>query len=151
MRPKGLPAALGGLAAFSRFGILAVDLILDARDVGLGESYQGQIALSHGEVDEDLEHYLLKSEQIPSALGCEVLQDDAGRIRAAGGLLVQVMPDGDLEYIAQVQAGLRAGALYQALREPDPSPEALCLALLPDAQVEVLDRRPLRFVSVLHV
>src|SRR5580658_10499273 len=125
--------------------LLGTGVVNVMRDVGRGESYQGQIALTRGEVDEDLEHYLLKSEQVPSALGCEVLQDGAGRVLAAGGLLAQVLPDGDLDYIARVQAGLRAGALYQALREPDVSPEALCLALLPDPQGEVLDRRPLRF------
>lgn len=36
-RAEGLPAAVGGLAAFSRFGILTVDLILNPRDVGLGD------------------------------------------------------------------------------------------------------------------
>ena len=36
-RAEGLAAALAGLAAFSRFGILTVDLILNRRDVGLGD------------------------------------------------------------------------------------------------------------------
>lgn len=115
------------------------------RDVGLKENYQGQVALCRGEVDEDLEQYLLTSEQVPSALGCEVRLDPAGQVVAAGGLLAQVMPDGDAEAIFQVQAALRSGRLFQALAEPGVTPEALCQALLPQSEIEILDRRPLRF------
>ena len=51
------------------------------RDLGLKELYQGQTSLVTGEVDEDIEAYLRTSEQIPSALGCDVLLDDSGTHR----------------------------------------------------------------------
>ncbi|MFN3200840.1 MAG: Hsp33 family molecular chaperone HslO [Bradymonadia bacterium] len=47
------------------------------RDVGLKDIYQGTRELVQGEVDEDIEGYLRNSEQIPSALGCDVILDEA--------------------------------------------------------------------------
>src|SRR6185503_3485976 len=71
------------------------------RDLGLKERYQGQVALTTGEVDEDIEAYLRMSEQVPSALGCEVLQDGAGQVLAAAGLLVQTLPEGDPDAVRE--------------------------------------------------
>ena len=80
------------------------------RDLGLKELYQGQIALVTGEVDEDIEAYLRTSEQVPSALGCDVLLDGSGRVAAAAGVLVQAMPGGDPDIVRDVQHALRTGS-----------------------------------------
>lgn len=117
------------------------------RDVGLKDRYQGQVPLRTGEVDEDLEAYLRESEQIPSALGCEVILDEDDTVRAAGGFLVQVMPSGNTDLIRQVQHRLRTGVLHELLQNPDPAltPQAVAEALLPDIAIEPLDERPLCF------
>src|SRR5262249_15231068 len=57
------------------------------RDVGLPERFQGQVSLVTSEIDEDIEAYLRQSEQIPSALGCELIMDDQGQVLAAGSVL----------------------------------------------------------------
>ncbi|HWE29260.1 MAG TPA: Hsp33 family molecular chaperone HslO [Polyangia bacterium] len=87
------------------------------RDLGLKELYQGQTSLLTGEVDEDIESYLRTSEQVPSALGCDVLLDASGRPAAAGGVLVQAMPGGDPDIVREVQHALRTDLLGQLLRE----------------------------------
>ncbi|HXU68887.1 MAG TPA: Hsp33 family molecular chaperone HslO [Polyangia bacterium] len=97
---------------FGRNGVVNV-----LRDLGLKELYQGQIALVTGEIDEDLEAYLRTSEQVPSALGCEVLIGDDGKVAAACGILVQVMPGGDPDVVREVQHALRTGRLGELLRE----------------------------------
>ncbi len=87
------------------------------RDLGLKELYQGQTPLVTGEVDEDIEAYLRNSEQVPSALGCDVLLDGAGRVAAAAGVLVQAMPGGEPDIVREVQHALRTGLVIDLLRQ----------------------------------
>src|SRR3954469_21416327 len=86
------------------------------RDLGLRELYQGHVALTSGEIDEDLEAYLRTSEQVPSALGCEVVLRPDGSVLAAAGVLVQALPGGEPEAGREAQDALRAGRLHELLR-----------------------------------
>jgi molecular chaperone Hsp33 len=116
------------------------------RDLGLRELYQGQVALTTGEVDEDVEAYLRTSEQVPSALGCEVLVGDDGRVVAAGGVLVQTLPDGDPARVREVQHALRTGRLREVLAEGERTARGLGERLYTAAPLEVVgDTRPVRF------
>jgi molecular chaperone Hsp33 len=115
------------------------------RDVGLRERYQGQVRLRNGELDEDIEAYLRESEQIPSALGCEVVFGRDGAVHAAAGFLAQVMPGGSEDRIRELQHALRSGTLYDLLAANGADPAALAQHLMGDLQIEVLDQRGLRF------
>lgn len=70
------------------FGELTV-----VRDLGLKEPYVGKSSMVSGEIAEDFARYFTLSEQQPSMvyLGVRVDPHD-GRVRAAGGLIVQPMP-----------------------------------------------------------
>lgn len=61
------------------------------RDVGYGYPYSSTVELVSGEIGDDLTHYLVTSEQTPSALLLGVFVGEKG-VTAAGGLLLQVMP-----------------------------------------------------------
>lgn len=61
------------------------------RDMGYGYPYSSTVQLVSGEIGDDLTHYLVSSEQTPSALVLGVFVGAAG-VTAAGGLLVQVLP-----------------------------------------------------------
>jgi molecular chaperone Hsp33 len=115
------------------------------RDLGLRELYQGQTALVTGEVDEDLEAYLTTSEQMPSALGCEVVLDGA-RVVAAGGILVQALPGGDPESVRPVQHLLRSGRLHELLATGIVDARQLAAKMYPTEELEVIgDERQVRF------
>ena len=61
------------------------------RDVGYGQPYSSTVEIVSGEVGEDVAHYLVTSEQTPSALLVGVFVGAEG-VTAAGGLLLQIMP-----------------------------------------------------------
>ncbi|MDB9312080.1 Hsp33 family molecular chaperone HslO [Spirulina sp. CS-785/01] len=80
------------------------------RDVGYGYPYSSTVELVSGEIGDDLSHYLVSSEQTPSALLLGVYVEQ-GHVLASGGLLLQVMPKAarDEELVATLEA--RVGKL----------------------------------------
>lgn len=72
------------------------------------EPYSGIVPIVSGEVAEDLAHYLLESEQKPSAVALGVFVGAEGEIEAAGGFLVQALPGAREEVLARLEANVRA-------------------------------------------
>jgi len=140
--PRPLPAAAAGrlrIGALVGEGALAI-----TRDLDLENPYQGVVALQSGEIDEDLQHYLDHSEQMPSALGCEVLLDAQGGVLRAAGVLAQTFPGGDTEVLDQVRASIRDGALADLLRQPREG-DALIGFALAGGPFEILGEHDLAF------
>ncbi len=63
------------------------------KDMRLKEPYIGQVALRSGEIGEDFAMYFTSSEQTPSLVSVGVLVSD--RVLAAGGLIIQMMPNAE--------------------------------------------------------
>lgn len=77
-------------------GAIGTDGILYViKDLGLKNPYVGQVPIQTGEVAEDLTYYFTVSEQTPSAVSLGVLVDRDLSIKAAGGFIIQMMPDAD--------------------------------------------------------
>lgn len=73
--------------------------------------YAGIVPLVTGEIAQDLAHYLLESEQKPSAVALGVyLGRDAG-VEAAGGYLIQSLPGAEDSALADLE-GRVAGTLH---------------------------------------
>jgi molecular chaperone Hsp33 len=116
------------------------------RDLRLRERYQGQTHLVTGEVDEDVEAYLRVSEQVPSALGCEVILDAAGSVVAAAGVLIQTLPGAaSQEVIREAQHRFRTGELFAAVGAHPDDPVALAAAATAPHALDLLSDEPLAF------
>ena len=114
------------------------------RDVGLKDRYQGQVPMHTGEVDEDVENYLRVSEQVPSALGCDVLLSDGVSIDAAGGVLVQALPGAGNDEVWEAQHSVRTGAVYRFLAGGGRDARQLAEAVY-GRPLEFVGEQPLRF------
>lgn len=71
------------------------------KDLGLKDPYVGQVPITSGEIAEDFTYYFTVSEQTPSAVALGVLVDKDLSIKAAGGFIIQMMPDAD-ELLADI-------------------------------------------------
>lgn len=63
------------------------------KDLGLKEPYVGQIPIVSGEIGDDFTVYFANSEQTPSSVGLGVLVEPDGHVSAAGGFIIQLMPE----------------------------------------------------------
>jgi molecular chaperone Hsp33 len=72
------------------------------RSSEIGQPYVGVVALSSGEIAEDLAVYLSQSEQIPSIVALGVLANPSGVV-AAGGILARALPGADEGALAMLE------------------------------------------------
>lgn len=105
------------------------------RAEGDGVFHQGTVNLFAGECDLDIEYFFEKSDQVPTALACEVLIDDEDRLEVAGGLIVQALPNADLDRLNTIREHLHSSAAVEAVRAHAGDAAGLLAALLPDAVI----------------
>lgn len=124
--------------ALGRNGFLTV-----LKDVGLKDPCQGIVRLRSGEIAQDLAHYLLESEQIPSAVALGVYVEADGRVSAAGGFLVQSLPPPDPDAIEGIASRLEALPPVTRLLREGNTPEDLLRSIFADVPYHVLETQPL--------
>jgi len=77
------------------------------RDLGLKEPYIGRVELQTGEIADDLTYYYASSEQVPSVIALGVLVDRDLSVKAAGGYIIQLMPQAEEEVILRLEENIK--------------------------------------------
>jgi len=98
-----------------------------------GEYFQSMTPLATGEIDDDLESFLERSDQVPTVLVADVLLDRKGEVIRAAGVLVQALPDGDRERLRKLGRELGDGRFAELLERAS-SIEDLLGAAVPEAE-----------------
>ena len=119
--------------------------VVVTRDLGLATPYQGSVELQTGEIDDDLEHYLDTSEQLPSALRAEVVLDQHGEILRAAGILAQGFPGSDPGLIAEIRERLAGATLRTLLSAHERDVDELAGLALGGAPFRSMLEHPVRF------
>ncbi len=126
--------------AVGRDGFISV-----TRDLGLKEPYQGSVKLISGEIAEDVSYYLTVSEQIPSAVALGVFVDTDNSVKAAGGFLIQTMPQATDEVISATEKILRELPPVTTLLREGLCPEEILARIFGSDRIEILEKRPLAY------
>jgi molecular chaperone Hsp33 len=87
-------------------GAVGNGFIYVTRFTGLKHPFTGSAPLVSGEIAEDITQYLLVSEQTPSSVGLGVLVGPELNVLAAGGFLIQALPDANEEDISLLEQNL---------------------------------------------
>ena len=107
--------------------------------------YKSIVPLQTGRLDTDLTYYLIKSEQVPSLVEIGAPVDETGAVSAAGGVLVQLLPDGDLHALAQMAERLDDLPPLGELLAAGETPESVLAAMFGAQPYDVLETLPLTF------
>ncbi|MGD1703939.1 Hsp33 family molecular chaperone HslO [Dapis sp. BLCC M229] len=112
------------------------------RDVGHGYPYSSTVELVSGEIGDDITHYLVTSEQTPSAVVLGVFVDTEG-IQAAGGLLLQVMPKAaiDEELVQTLESRIASLSGFTPLLRSGKTLPEIFQQLLGDMGLNILPER----------
>lgn len=126
--------------AVGRAGFLTV-----VKDLGLKEPYRGMVQLVSSEIGEDVAYYFTVSEQTPSSVALGVELGKQTEVVAAGGYLVQLMPDADPGLVERLETTLAALPPTTSQLRRGLSPEAIGALLLDGMPYRNLGTTPLVF------
>ena len=115
------------------------------RDLGLKEPFTGCVELVSGEIGEDTAQYLLVSEQTPSAVSLGVLVGVDAKVRASGGLMLQLFPGAEEELLSHLEQNVSSLPPISSLIDSGLSPEEIVLKAVNGLPLLFLEQNPVSF------
>lgn len=112
---------------------------------GATEPFTGQIPLVSGELGEDFTYYMAVSEQTPSSIGLSVLVNPDESVAAAGGFMIQVMPDATEETLADLEKRIQSIGRFSTLLSQNKSLVELLHLLVGEEGVAIVDQHEVSF------
>jgi molecular chaperone Hsp33 len=116
------------------------------KDLGLKDPYVGQIPIVSGEIGDDFTVYFANSEQTPSSVGLGVMVQPEGNISAAGGFIVQVMPEALDESIDALENNLTYMKPISEMVSSGMNAEGIMNEVLKGISFKVLEKKEIGYV-----
>lgn len=105
---------------------------------GKKTNFSGNVKLISGEIGDDFAYYFMQSEQIPSIVSVGVLVNPDYSIKAAGALIIQLMPghsEADILYLENLLKTLKP---ISSLIAEKKKPKTIINELFDDAKIEAI-------------
>lgn len=135
---------LNGRGKFDVAGVVGRGSLQVTKSYEVGQPYSGIVELVSGEIGDDVAAYLANSQQIPSIVALGVLADPGG-IRAAGGVIAQIMPGADETTIAALERSAAAMAPVTTQISGGADPEAMLRTVAGDLELKIFESFTPRF------
>lgn len=113
------------------------------RDMGLKEPFTGVVRIQTGEVGQDFAYYYAISEQTRSVVSVGVLVEPDGSVSAAGGLIIQLLPDAGDDIVDKVEEVTKHLRPMTDLIHEGLSPDEIIMTCFPQARI--LAHKPVRY------
>ena len=132
--PLNAKGKLDVAGAVGKDGFLTV-----IKDLGMKEPYVGRTPIISGEIAEDITAYYSISEQTPTVCALGVLVNPDLTVKAAGGLLIQLLPTAMDDTIDLVEKSIEGLEPISTLIDRGMTPEEICHHALKYFELDVLD------------
>ena len=113
------------------------------KNLKLKNNYTSQVKLQSGEIGDDFSYYFSVSEQVPSICSVGVLVDVDYTTKAAGALLIELLPNHEEKDILFLEELLKNLRPISSVLDEDDDLEKYLYTLFNDAQI--LERRELKY------
>ncbi len=116
------------------------------KDIGLREPYTGSVPLVSGEIGDDVAAYLMSSEQTPSVVAVGVLVNPDYSVAAAGGIIIQAMPDAEDAVLDDLEEKLQTARPVSSLIAEGADIRGIISNYLPGVEVQFLEEYPVQWL-----
>ncbi|NPA41765.1 MAG: Hsp33 family molecular chaperone HslO [Aquificae bacterium] len=115
------------------------------KELRMGTPYTSVVPLISGEIAQDLAYYFAQSEQVPSAVGIGVLVDSDGRVRQAGGFLVQTLGGISDKVVDLLEHRVNSLPPVTELMEEGKRPEDIATMILEDLKPQLVGLKEVEY------